>query len=76
MNNDLEYFNKIEEMFNDSEFYDEEIDILFHYMSCHINNSVYECVFLDEYEYICGGDRSHNSVINRINELYKNYKNL
>ena len=75
MNKDLEYFNKIETMFNDSKFCDEEIDILFHYMSCHINNSVYECVFLDEYENI-RDTRKHVDILKAIDDMYTEYKKL
>lgn len=75
MNKDLEYYNKIEEMFNDGKFCDEEIDILFHYMSCHINNSVYKCIFLDEYENI-SGTRKHEDIIKAIDDMYNKYKNL
>ena len=79
-----EYYSKIEELFQviceeravpSMRWYGEIVDIIFHYMSCHINNSVYKCMFLDEYENI-RGTRKHEDILKAIDDMYNEYKNL
>ncbi len=63
MNRDQEAYNKITEIYN--QYGGEGNEILYQYMTYHINDNIYKILFLDEFENITGINE-HSDVVDFI----------